>query len=304
MTLTLAWIRTVGSSEELVVASDSRLTGNGTFDGCPKLMGLPRGDCFLGFAGDIGLALPFMQHVSNAMSLHRASLNRSLDLEAARGHILRIIQSIESSWIDRPEDGRADVELLFGGYSWRTEEFALWKFVFDPTAQKFIHKRIRPWRRVADKWIAVAAHPRVTNGDIRRMRKAGQSAVRPEFDLETEAKRRLVRVLKESGRWNDAGLDMEPFEVLRDMLRERLPHIGGPPQVLKLYKSLTVQPIATYWPDRKSGMVNLLGRQLLHYEELDVPVMDPDDPRTPSALRDQVRRTMSEPSTTTVPKVV
>lgn len=44
---------------------------------------------------------------------------------------------------------------------------------------------------------------------------------------------------------------MEPFEVLRDMLREKnevkYPLIGGSPQLIKIYKHLNRTPIAVKW---------------------------------------------------------
>ena len=44
MTLVAAWVRSVGTTQELVLATDSRLTGGHTWDCCPKILSLPRGD--------------------------------------------------------------------------------------------------------------------------------------------------------------------------------------------------------------------------------------------------------------------
>lgn len=45
MTLGIAWERVKGGVRELVIASDSRLSGGGrTWDGNPKILTLPRSD--------------------------------------------------------------------------------------------------------------------------------------------------------------------------------------------------------------------------------------------------------------------
>lgn len=51
MTLGMAWLRTVGDVRELVIASDSRLSGGQYWDANPKIMLLPRSDAVLSFAG-------------------------------------------------------------------------------------------------------------------------------------------------------------------------------------------------------------------------------------------------------------
>jgi hypothetical protein len=70
---------------------------------------------------------------------------------------------------------------------------------------------------------------------------------------------------------------MEPFEVLRDMIRQRVdPRIGGPPQVVKVYRHINVTPFGVFWPDRASGAKTLLGRELQWYERVNTGIIDPD----------------------------
>jgi hypothetical protein len=68
MTIAIAWVRTITDCEELVFVTDSRLSGDGrNFDGCPKAMILPRGDCAIAFAGYTGHAYPLMQQLALAI---------------------------------------------------------------------------------------------------------------------------------------------------------------------------------------------------------------------------------------------
>jgi len=74
---------------------------------------------------------------------------------------------------------------------------------------------------------------------------------------------------------------MEPFEVLRDMLRSnRFPLIGGAPQIMKVYRHANCMPYAVYWPSKESREVSLMGRPLLDYERSSCLVMDPDTLKT------------------------
>jgi len=72
--------------------------------------------------------------------------------------------------------------------------------------------------------------------------------------------------------------DMEPFKVVRDMLREpsHAETIGGAPQIVKVYQYMRSAPIAVWWPERKSGRVFLQGRPVLDYERIDRWIIDPD----------------------------
>jgi hypothetical protein len=60
VTISIAWIRSVGQTKELIVASDSRLTSVGHVDVCQKIFPLSRGDCFFGFCGQTILAFPIV----------------------------------------------------------------------------------------------------------------------------------------------------------------------------------------------------------------------------------------------------
>ncbi len=90
---------------------------------------------------------------------------------------------------------------------------------FDPTADQFIHHPVRPWPGVSD--------PRI-------VRFAG--------DVAADAHGRLTALLKERGMTTSGELDMEPFDVITQLLREGKHHtIGGAPQVVKVYRHMNTQ---------------------------------------------------------------
>ena len=79
MTLVLAWTRKRGASEELVLASDSRLTGGFRFDEAPKLFPFPRGDCAMAFTGGSYFAYPLILQIMRwAQDYDRARRSVSL----------------------------------------------------------------------------------------------------------------------------------------------------------------------------------------------------------------------------------
>jgi len=70
---------------------------------------------------------------------------------------------------------------------------------------------------------------------------------------------------------------MEPLEVLRDMIRDGgYPSIGGPPQMVKVYRYMHCKEFGIYWPNRQTGTRTVLGRPLLDFETANCQVLDPD----------------------------
>src|SRR6266702_1647282 len=91
MTLVLAWARRIRDTEQLVFVSDSRLSGDGmNFDGCPKILGLPRNDCAIAFAGYTGHAFPMMLQLVLAID-SSAGVNHSHRSPKGNRHMRRIL---------------------------------------------------------------------------------------------------------------------------------------------------------------------------------------------------------------------
>lgn len=95
MTIAVAWVRTIRDCEELVFVSDSRLAGDGrTFDGCPKIITLPRSDCAISFGGYTGDAFPMLLQLSLAIESHGPAKRGALDLKALRTHMVKLFDSM------------------------------------------------------------------------------------------------------------------------------------------------------------------------------------------------------------------
>ena len=258
MTLTAAWVRSVNDTEEMVFASDSRLTGGLRWDCAPKILPLKRGDAVLAFAGHLTVAYPLLLQLSNTVDSWDQAFNRSQPLPEFKGHLVRVINDM----LRRREDvaqpltnDPAETFLLLGGFCWHSQRYLIWTLHFDPAIAQFTFRPAARWR----------------GGNERKM-------VAFIGDEVPTAEDRLRSILRARSKLMGDGFDMEPIEVLLSMIDdERFTSIGGQPQIVKVYRSLRTVPFAV----RVGGSTSLFGRPLLNYEAPDrFPTIDLDNLQT------------------------
>ena len=280
MTLTIAWIRDVGDFEELVFCSDSRLRFGCAWDSCQKIFPLPRGDCAIAFAGETHFAYPFINTAINAVTYHRGSNRRQVDLFTAKSILLNAINAMLAEIRDLPKGqsqfDEPNLRLAFGGYCWKKKKFAIWKFEFNSGEREFRVREVRGWKHLGRKRVLlVLGDPNASPSSVKRAVRIGATAVTDDEDVEAMAKKELVNLLEERGAKNSTGLDMEPFEILKSIIKsKKSPHIGGAPQLVKVYQHLNAQAFGIRWPGR-GGRVAVLGRLLPHGEKMHVPILNP-----------------------------
>jgi hypothetical protein len=277
MTIAIAWIRKLRDCEELIFVSDSRLSGDGrNFDACPKILTLPRDDCAICFAGYTGHAYPLMLQLALAIDSYAPARRGSLDLGALKTHALRLFDGVAltiatSSHVSPQQDEAPEATFLFGGYSWIKKRFELWSVSFSAREDKFVAQPAQ--------WLSYLDH----SGDValrRRMNAPGSRAIGQIALAGDQAPAALARlnVRLKTPRTRSNKLDMEPFEVVRDMLRDRnrSETIGGPPQIVKVYQYMRSAALGVYWPRKRGGSVFVQGRQRIGYEQVDRWILDPD----------------------------
>jgi hypothetical protein len=287
MTISIAWVRRIRNCEELIFASDSRLSGDGrTFDAAPKILALPRGDCAIAFAGVTQDAFPMMLQLSLAIQAYGPSRRRSLDLNELKTHALKIFDSMgaliqsDSHVKGSPPDDVPAAEFLLGGYSWIQKQFELWSIRYHKSGKHFVASEA-PWATFASRagglrMSALSRQERQTG--LGRIAFAGDQAARARrlFCEEMTRKQRSGAALKK--------IDMEPFEIMVKMLRDptRSDTIGGAPQLVKVYQYMKAISFPVYWPNKSDGSIFLQGRPCIGYENLDTKVVDPDLPPWPT----------------------
>jgi hypothetical protein len=203
-------------------------------------------------------AYPIMEQIRNAVNMHPKVQSRALDLCDLKGHILRVVRSMESLIHDLPNGQKIkdtpDAYFIFGGYSWAKAEFKIWILYYNVARKQFEFRKTSTLHR---NKVAIV-------GD----------------DVQ-DAKKEILKLAETKQLQSGVGFDMEPFEVLRDFCRDsKRPHIGGAPQIIKVYKHMNSMPYAVYWPTKSAGTKSLMGRPLLDYEMPSYLTIDPDTLKT------------------------
>lgn len=256
MTLLAVFVRRVRGYEELVVASDSRLSGGKAMDFAQKVFQLPRSDALFAFAGATEYAYPLMMQMLRAVEGYPFSADRRLPLPKLKGHTLRVFQQTYASIHSLPYGQRhpdaPDNYFLLAGYDWQTHKFQAWRLSFDDSKREFVYRPI----------IGPAGTPFFFASD-------DKAAV-------AKAIERTNRLLAERGKTPDE-IDMEPFEVLSELIHDD-DHfsIGGAPQIGKVYAHLNTQLFQVLWPvGGHDATPHVAGRPLMPDEKNVLPVFDP-----------------------------
>ncbi|HDR9132721.1 hypothetical protein [Burkholderia vietnamiensis] len=267
MTITAAWVRTLKDCKELIVVSDSRLNGGKKMDCGQKIHILPRSDAFICFAGDTSWAYPLMHQVISAVSTYERSSSRAQDIVELKSHVLKVFESLRNSVHDASGDeGIPSAEFLFGGYSWIRKKFMIWRIHFQKGSNSFEANPAKEWK----------GNPWVFAGDKEHVERARERL----SELMKSRKCAPHQIERFKFEW-------EPFEVIRDMLREidanknhyKNESIGGAPQIMKIYEHLSAKYLAVDWniSHQKDGNgIYVCGRKILGYETPSLWVLNPD----------------------------
>lgn len=254
MTISLVWERTAGGHRELVFACDSKLTGGEAWEGCPKLFTFKREDCALAFAGDTYYAYPVAIQVAEALASYRPILDRTKDVRDIPAHIVAILNGMLDR---RKECGPPETRFLFGGWSWRSQRFLIWKIQFSQKSGRY--EKI-PARQRSGGMIAYLGDP---------------SEAESEFRVSLRAQGFFA-----SGH-ESPPFDWEPLDLLCQVIRSASYRaVGGPPQVAKVYPFSKSQIFSVYWRDSHSEALTFRGRYTLPYELPDNSVLDVDTKET------------------------
>ncbi len=253
MTLCMAWIRKDGQEEELVMVTDSRLTGGESWDSGVKLFELPRVDCLLCFAGATSRAYPLILNSISSIKFDSNLASPHTDIHDVLEYLIELFSTLVSEikeTVGNADDVRSEAQFLFGGWSWRKQQFCIWRLYYSPVLKGFTHQS-------------------VNTDDARVFTFMG--------DHEEEAEAGLEAQLRDAGKILSGTLDMEPLQVLAQMSRdtENYRPIGGAIQIAKVYQSGSNEFFGVMWPSAK-GTPTFLGRQLSEHDMPPVRFYDPD----------------------------
>ena len=197
--------------------------------------------------------------IHHATAVHYRHLDRRSDINEYKGFLLQVLNQMHGNIVaDGPPLAEVAGErplFILAGFSWRRADFQIWTLHFDPSINAFTFRPHGDWSGVEGR---------------RRVAFVGDGV--------DEAKQRLRDLLRDSGMITEGGFDFEPFIVLRDMIREgQYASIGGPPQLVKLYRHMNTARFGVFWPNFANGRPTLLGRAMFEHEKPPIGFMDPDD---------------------------
>lgn len=262
MTLCIAWIRQHGTEQELVIATDSRLTGGESWDYGVKLFELPRQDCLLCFAGGTERAYPLILNTITSIKFDKYLASPYTDihniLEYLTDLFTALVQEIKES-VEPIHEARGLAQFLFGGWSWKNQQFGIWRLYYEPALGAFTHESIDPGRARVFTFIG---------------------------DHIEDAQKLLMEKFGGIDRLLSSPLDMEPLQVLAEMSRRDTDYssIGGALQVAKVYRSGTSEFFGVMWPSL-AGQPTFLGRPFPDHDLPSVRLIDPD---TASLIEDSL----------------
>lgn len=265
MTIAVAWTRTVADTHELLIASDSRLSGGGGHvDICQKVFPLARGDVSMAFCGTTSRAYPVVLQILNFVNNSPKALSRGTDITDLKRVILEVVNGFRDAYqqtddLDINDDDKTTLFLL-AGFSWKLGRYVIHTLYYDLTLRKYTFRPAGAW--------------------------GGQRLVLPERrkriavvgDYVGDFKDKLRVTLASKGRLGVGGFDMEPLEVLTEMLADSAftkrtsqnsGLIGGAPQLVKVYRYGSALPFAVAW----QGNRYLFGRKLLSFERTLRPII-------------------------------
>lgn len=267
MTLSVAWIRKLVDGEELLFASDSRLTGGGHVDACQKIFSLPREDCAIAFCGHTFIAYPFIFQLQNMISEHKRTLDRAVDITELKGKITPLLNGFIASYKDPAGDFSAELaetSFLFGGWSWRRSAFYLWSLEYVPQKAQYVTVDVSQGQHF------------IEGGTALRFAAIG--------DYVEDFASTLTRIRIALGKAVSPALDYEPLQALASMLADKSytdrvqggkGAIGGAPQLTKVYPFLRTMHFGVRWFQEGELRTVMKGRVLGSFEIITTPIIDP-----------------------------
>ena len=252
MTLCVAWLREMNNDKELVFATDSCLSMGERWNSGVKLFELPRKDCLICFAGETYRTYPLILNLISSIKFDEHLSNLHTDITDVLDYLTRLFTSLCHEITDYGtqdfESALGDFQFLFGGWSWKSNEFKLWKLKYNHGAKAFIHDE-------------------TNSGDM------FYGFIGDELDKSQEL---LEEEVIKSGKALSRNFDMEPFKVLIEMIRnESYSTISGAVQLAKIHPPGETEFLGVYWPSI-SGRKTFLGKNVSPENNPAVKFVDPD----------------------------
>lgn len=269
MTLCLAWIRQVEDTEELVFATDSCLSGGERWHSGVKLFELPRKDCLICFAGETTRTYPLILNLISSIKFDEHLSDPHTDISDVLEYLTNLFSTLCNTISGfEPQtfkDALGDFHFMFGGWSWKANEFKVWKLSYNHDLKAFLPNQV------------------------------GKENMFYDFigDETGKAEELLIEEMSKSKKVLSKMFDMEPFRVLLEMVRKKeYDSIDGAIQIAKIHPPGITEFFGVMWPSIK-GKKTFLGKDVNFDNNPAVKFIDPD---TCEIIGDDIPVKIEEPS--------
>jgi hypothetical protein len=228
VTLIAAWIRKNSNLKELVLASDSRVSGGESWDTCPKLVALPRPATAIAMSGDATAAYAFLLHAINTCTLLDGHQSGRSDIGYLANKLRVLYAASRREVSDLPLGQSAPdvvtLNVVLVGWSWRNLCFEGYSYRYDKNG----HLQMRRLPSLAENswgsfYFAGDASRTAQARTWVRIRNNGYPLMHDSEDPEKLA--------------NETFLNWEPLETLLDVIADPSARtVGGAPQLMKIYQ--------------------------------------------------------------------
>lgn len=252
MTISISWQRRLKNTDEIIFASDSRLSAGYRWDCAQKIFPIMGPNFCISFAGCADFAYPclsqFQLHVRNYKKFNDGSSSIFDIFSGFLGICNQLLEIVSDDTIAQFKDTR----FLFSGYDFQTGRSFQKIVLFNKSIRKFSERRFGGLRH---------------NGRIFSVGFIG--------DKRDEYMREFLNALRE----DDSNLNYQPLIALNKIIesQDRFSPIGGSIQVVKVYKHRNFLPYAI----NNNGRHYLFGRPLMSHERTLYPIANLSQIGTP-----------------------
>lgn len=250
MTISLCWRRKFQGVDEIVFASDSRLSAGYRWDCAQKIFPIEGPNFCISFAGDADFGFPVLFQFQCMVRNYQRFANGAAPISEVTKDFLAIANQMASLVDDRKLAQFTKTSFLIGGYNFDTGD---------------AYQRIIRYSRTTGQY------EREEFGGLR----SGGKGFKVGFIGDERAA--YLKILGTLIHEQQTELNFQPLEALSCLLKsqDRNSSIGGSPQVVKVYRHRNYLPYAVK-DTTTDEKVSLFGRPLLAYERTFYPVLSLD----------------------------
>lgn len=250
MTISISWRRQFRNVDEIVFASDSRLSAGYRWDCAQKVFPIEGPNFAVSFAGNAEFALPCIFHLQEAVKTYGRYRTGAARIGEIAGEFVRIINQLRMIVDDQLNAQFDKTSFLISGYDHHDGQPFQKKVLFNKQIDRFCLYRFGGFKILEYGF---------------RIGFVG--------DLWHCYRRALYEAMSKSS----TVLDYQPLSALWSVISQQTKHssVGGMPQIVKVYKSRNYLPYAVKEFDGSQD-VFLYGRPLLSHHISHYPLCSLD----------------------------